>query len=113
MTLYPNSVFIIPLSTNRLYTHEIVPSVLPVDMIPTRLGYVMRCSNRKAIYREGQTYIWNEKDHAYVLLEKPVPDGFKKLTNLYFKENTSDDVVEYGDEFLFSLNRGDFDKPFI
>ena len=27
VVLYPNSVFIIPLSTNRLYTHEIVPSM--------------------------------------------------------------------------------------
>jgi hypothetical protein len=40
VTLYPNSVFIIPLSTNRLYTHEIKPSVLNIDKIPMRMGYV-------------------------------------------------------------------------
>src|SRR4029079_302177 len=48
--LYPNSVFIMSLSTNRLYTHEIVPSTLPIDMIPTRMGYVVRCSKMDAIY---------------------------------------------------------------
>jgi hypothetical protein len=35
--LYPNSVFLMSLNTNRLYTHEIIPSTLPVDSIPTRL----------------------------------------------------------------------------
>ena len=40
VTLYPNSVFIIPLSTNRLYTHEIVPSTLPINKIPTIYGTI-------------------------------------------------------------------------
>ena len=31
VTLYPNSVLMIPLSTNRLYTHAIRPSALNVD----------------------------------------------------------------------------------
>jgi len=44
--LYPNSVLLIPLSTNRTYTHEIVPSTLPVARIPVRLGYVIRCSGK-------------------------------------------------------------------
>src|SRR5690606_19207153 len=42
--LYPNSVFAISLETNRLYTHEICPSVLPIEHLPVRMGYVIRCS---------------------------------------------------------------------
>jgi len=59
VVLYPNSVFIISLSTNRLYTHEIVPSVLPVDRIPIRMGYVVRCSETEAVFdlKSNKTYI--------------------------------------------------------
>jgi len=53
ITLYPNSVFFMPLSTNRLYTHEIKPSHLDVSLIPTRMGYVVRCSDTEAIHRDG------------------------------------------------------------
>ena len=49
--------FIMSLEMNRLYTHEICPSCLPMDLIPLRLGYVIRCSKTKAIYKENQTYI--------------------------------------------------------
>lgn len=36
--LYPNSVFFMPLSTNRLYTHEICPAeFVTADKLPTRL----------------------------------------------------------------------------
>jgi hypothetical protein len=59
LTLYPNSVFLIPLSTNRFYTHEIQPSILPIDLIPTRMGYVIRCSNTMAVFKNDQTYILN------------------------------------------------------
>ncbi len=38
LTLYPNSVFFMPLSTNRLYTHEIRSSTLDAELLPTRLG---------------------------------------------------------------------------
>jgi len=57
--LYPNSVFIMSLEMNRLYTHEISPSHLPMDLIPLRLGYVIRCSKTKAIYKDNKTYIIN------------------------------------------------------
>jgi hypothetical protein len=47
------------LEMNRLYTHEISPSHLPMDLIPLRLGYVIRCSKTKAIYKDNKTYIFN------------------------------------------------------
>ena len=116
IVLYPNSVFIMSLSSNRLYTHEIVPSVLSVDKIPTRLGYVIRCSKTKAIYKDNQTYIIdNDQDtvvtnNNYVKLEKPDQEGIKELKDLYFKENTSDELITYR-KFYFSLNNGDYERP--
>ena len=37
LTLYPDSVFFMPLSTNRLYTHEIQAPNLDAELLPTRL----------------------------------------------------------------------------
>lgn len=109
-TLYPNSLLIIPLKTNRLYTHEIVPSVLQFDMIPTRLGYVIRCSKTKALYRDNQTYIDN--NGIWVPLRPITEDDRNHLRNLYYVENTSDKVIDYG--FIdFSMNDGDNMKPLI
>jgi hypothetical protein len=108
--LYPNSVFIIPLSTNRLYTHEIVPPVLQVNKIPTRLGYVIRCSNVEAVYKNDQTYI-RDNDKLIELVEPDQVD-VKELRDIYFKENTTTDVITY-DKFYFSLNEGDYEKPLV
>lgn len=106
--LYPGSVFVIPLSTNRNYTHEIKPSVLPEDKIPTRLGYVIRCSNTLAWYREGQTYINVEgKEQA---LRQPTPEEVQALRDLYFRENTSAEVITYPPTY-FSMNSGDYLAP--
>merc|ERR1711935_462636 len=41
VTLYPNSVFFMPLSTNRLYTHQICQPTLSPELLPRRLGYVV------------------------------------------------------------------------
>lgn len=110
LTLYPNSLFIIPLSTNRLYSHEIVPSHLPIDKIPTRLGYVIRCSKTKAVHREGMTYIKeNDKD---VKLEILTDSDRELLQSLYFEENMTDDIIEYP-TFYFSVNSGDYLDPSI
>jgi hypothetical protein len=57
VTLYPESAFFMPLSTNRLYTHEIRPSGLDASLLPTRLGYVVRCSSTEAVHKHGQTFI--------------------------------------------------------
>jgi hypothetical protein len=108
VTLYPNSVFIINLLTNRLYTHEIVPSSLPTNLLPIRLGYVVRCSNTYAKFKDNQTYI--VKDGQYMKLEKANENDIEKLRELYFKENTTDEVINYGDIY-FSMNDGDYMRP--
>jgi len=108
--LYPNSVFIMSLLTNRLYTHEIIPSILPIDKIPIRMGYVIRCSKTKAIFKNNKTYI-RENDNDVELI-KPTDEGIKELKNLYYKENMTDEMIYY-DKFYFSLNNGDYEKPLV
>ena len=111
VVLYPNSVFVISLSTNRLYTHEIVPSNLPIDKLPTRLGYVIRCSKTKAIYKENQTYL-EVHPNKYIKLEESTPEKIKELKDNYFKENLSTQMMDYG-IVDFSLNDGDYKKPIV
>ena len=111
ITLYPNSVFIISLLTNRLYTHEIIPSGLPINKLPTRMGYVIRCSNTKAVFKDEQTYI-NENGN-YVKLDEPTVDGIKELKDLYFKENTGINIVDYKQKFYFRLNKVDYVQPIL
>lgn len=108
VTLYPNSAFLIPLSTNRLYTHEIKPSVLGVDQIPVRMGYVVRCSNLEAMHSEDQTYI--KENGQYIKLEKMTPELQEELRNSYYEENVSEKLMEYG-KIHFSMNSGDYEKP--
>ena len=109
VTLYPGSVFIMPLSTNRLYTHEVRPSGLDAETIPTRLGYVVRCSNREALHEDGRTFLARGNDR--VQLEPPTREGMAELRGVYAEENRSDARVEYGDRFPFSMNRGDYERP--
>jgi hypothetical protein len=108
VTLYPNSVLIVSLSTNRLYTHEIVPSGLPIDKLPTRMGYVIRCSKTEAVFKDGQTYIVNGSDR--IKLEESTFDGVKELRDIYFQENATSDMINYR-LFNFSLNQGDYERP--
>ncbi|NRR92461.1 hypothetical protein HSX10_12860 [Winogradskyella undariae] len=108
VTLYPNSVFLIPLSTNRLYTHEIRPSVLDIDLIPIRMGYVIRCSNLEAVYTNGQTYIKNEDER--IKLEPMVTENLEDLRTSYYEENKTVKRVDYG-KVHFSMNTGDYKKP--
>jgi len=108
VTLYPNSVFIIPLSTNRLYTHEIRPSVLNIDRIPKRMGYVVRCSNLEAVFINDQTFI--REDGKLIKLEERTPETMADLRTTYFEENSSENRVEYG-KVHFSMNTGDYQKP--
>ena len=109
--LYPGSVFLMPLSTNRLYTHEICPSVLNVEQIPTRMGYVIRCSKTEAIHKNGKTYIINS-DNSFTELCEPSENEVVRLKDLYYKENTTADIIEYNG-FNFSLNKGDYLAPII
>lgn len=115
VTLYPDSLLLIPLSTNRLYTHEIRPSVLPIRCIPTRLGYVARCSKTRAVYSSAAgTRVVAARDRSQQPLVPGSAEDFRSLRSLYFAENTSSDVVHYGDAFgdvFFSMNGGDFLAP--
>jgi hypothetical protein len=106
--LYPNSAFIIPLSTNRLYTHATKPSMLNVDRIPTRMGYVVRCSKAEALYKEEQVYL-KEKE-GLIKLEPMTDRTMVDLKTTYYEENTYENKVKYG-KVHFSMNQGDYEKP--
>lgn len=109
ITLYPNSVFFMPLSTNRLYTHEIVSSTLDASMLPTRLGYVVRCSSAEAVYKDNQTFL--KQNGMLVPLAQPTIEGIEELRKLYAEENKTSRFVDYGDRFSFSMNQGDYCAP--
>ncbi|MFH9267753.1 hypothetical protein ACH4KN_26435 [Streptomyces sp. NPDC017546] len=111
VTLYPGSVLFMPLSTNRLYTHEIRPSTLDAAMLPTRLGYVVRCSSTEAVHRNGHTFLDRAGD--LVRLEPPTADGMDDLRKLYAEENRTSSFIDYGDDFRFSMNTGDYVAPRI
>jgi hypothetical protein len=109
VTLYPGSVLFMPLSTNRLYTHEIQSSMLNAEMLPTRLGYVVRCSKTEAVHMHGGTFL--KIDGQLLAMEPPTPDGMTALRELYAAENKTDAVIDYGDRFRFSMNEGDYKAP--
>ncbi len=109
--LYHNSVLLIPLSTNRYWTHETCPPSLPVGKFPTRLGYVIRCSNTSAVFRDGTTYIQREGKED-VKLEKPMQEDISGLKKLYQAENITINHIEYKDIF-FSMNEGDYKRPIV
>ncbi|MEU6934332.1 hypothetical protein AB0A05_34885 [Streptomyces sp. NPDC046374] len=109
LTLHPGSVFFMPLSTNRLYTHEIRPSALDAELLPTRLGYVVRCSSAEAVHKNGRTFLRRAGD--LVKLEQPTSAGMDDLRRLYAEENRTSSFIDYGDDFLFSMNTGDYLEP--
>ncbi|MFE0461715.1 hypothetical protein ACFW1A_20930 [Kitasatospora sp. NPDC058965] len=111
LTLHPGSVFFMPLSTNRLYTHEIRPSMLDAALLPTRLGYVVRCSSAEAVHKDGDTFL--KAAGGPVKLGPPTADGTDELRRLYAEENRSSSFVDYGDELRFSMNAGDYRAPRI
>ncbi|MCX4844965.1 hypothetical protein [Streptomyces sp. NBC_00893] len=111
LTLHPGSVFFMPLSTNRLYTHEIRPSSLDAELLPTRLGYVVRCSSAEAVHKNGRTFLKVAGDGDPVELGPPTPAGLDELRRLYAEENRTSSFIDYGDEFLFSMNAGDYVAP--
>ncbi|CAE8597100.1 unnamed protein product [Polarella glacialis] len=114
VTLYPNSVFFMPLSTNQLYTHEIQPGGLDVHLLPTRMGYVARCSETEAVHKDGQTFLKMFGDRR-VQLEPPTREGMNHLRSLYAEENFSDVTIDYSKygPILFSMNEGDYAKPLL
>lgn len=114
VTLYPNSVFIMSLDMNRLYTHETIPSHLPIDKLPTRLGYIIRCSTTKAIFRNNQTYIISKTGVSdiieHIKLKTPTDEGVKELKETYRDENLTNKMIFY-EKIDFSLNNGDYVRP--
>jgi hypothetical protein len=114
VVLHPNSVFIISLHMNRLYTHEIIPSTLPINKIPVRLGYVIRCSKTTAVFKNNKTYIIDKYNGQFILneLKEPTEYEITELRKLYFKENVTDEIINYGNVY-FSMNKGDYMKPYI
>lgn len=106
--LYPNSVFFMPLSTNRHYTHALRASPLDSDRAATRMGYVVRCSAQKAVFAAGQTHL--EQDGRLVPLAPMDVDGVQALRRDYLEENRTDARVEYG-HVEFSMNAGDYMQP--
>ncbi|MFJ2740717.1 hypothetical protein ACIO3O_13710 [Streptomyces sp. NPDC087440] len=111
VTLHPGSVFLMPLSTNRLYTHEIRPSALDAELLPTRLGYVVRCSDTEAVHQNGDTFL--KRGDAVLKLGPPTEEGMNELRRLYAEENRTSSFIDYGDAFLFSMNTGDYLAPRI
>ncbi|MEV7278774.1 hypothetical protein [Streptomyces sp. NPDC093111] len=109
LTLHPGSVFFMPLSTNRLYTHEIRPSTLDAELLPTRLGYVVRCSNAEAVHKDGATYL--KGAGGLTRLEPPTSAGMDDLRRLYAEENRTSSFIDYGSGFTFSMNTGDYLAP--
>ncbi|MGI5170367.1 hypothetical protein ACQEU3_39055 [Spirillospora sp. CA-253888] len=109
LTLYPGSVFFMPLSTNRLYTHEIRPPALDAELLPTRLGYVVRCSSTEAVHKNGHTFL--KAGEELLKLGPPTPAGLNELRRLYAEENKTSSFIDYGDRFLFSMNTGDYVAP--
>jgi hypothetical protein len=115
IVLYPGSVFMMALDTNRLYTHEIVPPALPVERLPTRLGYVVRCSDQEAFFDSSSDQVLlidkTDPSNTYPLLPL-TDDKAKALRASYVKENQTSKWVDYG--FVdVSFNQGDYLRPLI
>jgi hypothetical protein len=107
--LYPGSVLFIDLNVNRDYTHEIVPPLLDAKDVPTRLGYVIRCSKQQARYVDGVTYLTNPEGKE-VPLRQATDEDTSNLKKLYMEENLNPVKPEYG--FIdFTLNLGDLLAP--
>jgi hypothetical protein len=119
VTLYPGSVLLVPLDTNRCFTHEIRPSALAVDMIPTRLGYVVRCSKTTAVHdtETHKTYIRSAYDETKLVeMRPPTLADFAEIRALYMLENTTSQEVSYlstthGHDIPYSMNTGDYLPP--
>ena len=110
VTLYPGSVFLISAKTNQYFTHEIVPSHMPLESVPIRMGYIARCSNTVAVHREGQTYIVDENGENPMV--RPTDEDRVNLKKLYLEENISCKPVSY-DTVYYSMNVGDYNQPLI
>ena len=116
VTLSPGSVLLVDMDTNRLWTHEIRPSMLPVAKLPTRLGYVVRCSKTMAVHTaDGRTCIVSA-DGSGVEMRAPTREDMAELKAQYARENATPEVITYtsathGDIVPYSMNAGDYMRP--
>lgn len=74
------------------------------------MGYTIRNSKTKAIFMNGSTYII--ENNKYIALKKGNENEIGELRKLYFEENTSDKIIDYG-KIYFSMNSGDYKKPIM
>jgi len=141
VTLYPNSVFIMALDMNRLYTHEICPSTLPISKLPIRMGYVIRCSKTQAVHmakngddtNTGKTFIsipntssmspsspssssssssTTNETNILVELRSPTLEEMTFMRQMYATENLTTQFVHYG-SISFTMNAGDLLAPIM
>jgi hypothetical protein len=108
IVLYPNSLFLMNLHTNRLYTHEIIPSSCDIQHVPTRIGYVIRCSHTEPSYCKEDQKIYVKGNELKMADTKER----EYIKSLYMDENTSHYVIDYPGLF-FTLNQGDLIKPVV
>jgi hypothetical protein len=116
VVLYPNSVFLMSLDMNRLWTHEIVPSVLQIQYLPIRMGYVVRCASTEAVHdpQKNETFVVNNESKELVHLREPNAEERTWIKALYAEENLTSKCVDYGaGPIPFTLNRGDLLAPIL
>lgn len=83
--------------------------MLDAELLPTRLGYVVRCSGAEAVHRGGRTFL--KAGGELVELEPATVEGMDELRRLYAEENRTSSYIDYGGELSFSMNTGDYVAP--
>jgi hypothetical protein len=114
VTLFPDSVLLISLEVNRMYTHEIVPPSKYISTsVPTRMGYVVRCSKTLATHQfvNGSTCIDVRGEQRPIRVA--TGEELARLRRLYNQENTTAEDIDYssGDTIQLTMNPGDLLPP--
>ena len=88
------------------------------------MGYVIRCAAREAVFIEhadAPEQSTSDGTHIFVgkKLRKLVPPSQQQLEllrALYARENLTHEMVDYDaaeDDFLWSMNSGDYKRPLL
>jgi len=116
LTMYPNSLFIMSLQFNRMYTHEIVPSNLNTDLLPVRMGYVIRCSGREAVYdpKTNKTMVYYDgiPRELTAMTNKEFAEELAKVREFYARQNQTSEEIKYP-LVTGTMNHGDLSPPEI
>jgi len=75
------------------------------------MGYVVRCSNTQVYYKDDENILICRYDKI-IKLGEPTSKCIETLKQIYYEENTSDELITY-DMFNFSMNNGDYKKPIL